>query len=240
MIAAPALRVEGLSAGYDRLTVVRNIHLSVNPGEVLAILGPNGSGKTTLLMTIAGFLKPQAGLIQVNGVALPPGSPRKMNQAGVILVPDKRALFTQLTPVENLQLASRSGQSKVEEILELFPALGARARIRAGQLSGGEQQMLALSRALVQEPKMLLVDEMSMGLAPAIVESLMPLIRRIADETGAAVMLVEQHVQLALETADQAAVLVHGEIVAAGPAEQLRADPGRLEAAYMGRASAPA
>jgi branched-chain amino acid transport system ATP-binding protein len=236
MSPPPALQCEGLAAGYDRLTVLRDLDLSVNAGEVLAVLGPNGAGKTTLLMTVAGFLKPQAGVVRILGEVIPPGSPRRMNRAGVVLVPDRRALFTQLTPVENLQLAGRSGGTSIDEVLDLFPSLRARAKVRTGDLSGGEQQMVAVGRALVQDPKVLLIDEMSMGLAPTIVETLMPLIRRIAEETRAAVVLVEQHVQLALETADQAAVLVHGNVVLAGPAAQLHQDPQRLEAAYLGQA----
>jgi branched-chain amino acid transport system ATP-binding protein len=233
----PAVQVEGLSAGYGRLAVVRDLDLCVDAGQILAVLGPNGAGKTTLLMTLAGFLTPLSGVVTIRGETISGGSPRKMNRAGVVLVPDKRALFTQLTPVENLELAA-TGRNRVSEVLELFPPLQARAKIRAGDLSGGEQQMLAVGRALVQDPKVLLIDEMSMGLAPAIVETLMPLIRSIADETAAAVILVEQHVHLALETADQGAVLVHGRVVAAGSAAQLRSDPVGLEAAYMGQAVA--
>src|SRR5690606_13884592 len=138
-----------------------------------------------------------------------PGSPRRANRAGVVLVPDSRALFTQLSAVEHLRLAARDGGAAVDEMLDLFPALARRARLGAGMLSGGEQQMLALARALVQHPRVLLIDEMSMGLAPVVVESLMPAVRQVADENDAAVVLVEQHVRLALEVADHALVLVH-------------------------------
>jgi branched-chain amino acid transport system ATP-binding protein len=238
MTPSAALSCDGLSAGYGPLTVVRGLDLTVDAGEVVAVLGPNGAGKTTLLMTIAGFLRPQAGSVRVGATTLSPGSARRMNRAGVVLVPDRRALFTQLSPVENLLLAAHRRRGRVEEVLDLFPALRIRAKVRAGALSGGEQQMVAVGRALVQDPKVLLIDEMSMGLAPTLVEELMPLIRRIAADSGAAVVLVEQHVQLALETADRAVVLVHGTVVAEGPAEQLRRDPARLEAAYMGQAPA--
>jgi branched-chain amino acid transport system ATP-binding protein len=239
MTAAVALECDQLSAGYDKLVVVRKLDLAVRHKEILAVLGPNGAGKTTLLMTLAGFLRPAAGVIKMDGTEMRYGSPRRANQAGIVLVPDFRALFTELTPVQNLQLAARRGGPSVTEILDLFPALRRRARLRAGELSGGEQQMLALGRALIQAPKVLLIDEMSMGLAPVVVESLIPLVRQVADESGAAVVLVEQHVQLALEVADQAAVLVHGDIVTAGAAAELGQDAAALEAAYLGGGAEP-
>jgi branched-chain amino acid transport system ATP-binding protein len=235
-VPAPALECDQLCAGYGKLVVVRDLSLSVARGEVLAVLGPNGAGKTTLLMTLAGFLTPASGTIRLDGIPLGAGSARRANRAGVVLVPDFRALFTELTPVQNLQLARHRGGRPVDEVLELFPALRRRARLRVGELSGGEQQMLALGRALIQAPKVLLIDEMSMGLAPVVVESLIPLVRTVADDTGAAVVLVEQHVQLALEVADKAAVLVHGDVVRAGDAASLRADSASLQAAYLGAA----
>jgi len=239
MTSSPALECIDLSAGYDKLVVVRNIDLTVPPKQILAILGPNGAGKTTLLMTLAGFLAPIAGSIRMNGAEIRRGSARRANQAGIVLVPDFRALFTELTPVQNLQLAARRGGPGVDDVLDLFPALRLRAKLRSGELSGGEQQMLALGRALIQAPKVLLIDEMSMGLAPVIVEALIPLVRQVADDSGAAVVLVEQHVQLALEIADRAAVLVHGDVVRSGAAADLRQDGAGLEAAYLGGAAEP-
>ena len=150
----------------------------------------------------------------------------------MVLVPDFRALFTELTPIQNLKLAAARGVD-LDPVLELFPALVRRGKLRVADLSGGEQQMLAIARALVQSPKLLLIDEMSMGLAPVAVEALMPVIRRVADEHGASVIMVEQHIQLALEVADQAMVLVHGSIVLSDSAETLRADTSAVELAYM-------
>jgi branched-chain amino acid transport system ATP-binding protein len=230
---AAALDCTGIHAGYNKVAVARDIDLSVGHGQVLTVLGPNGAGKTTLLLTIAGFLAPLKGAISLDGVPLRTGSARRMNRAGVVLVPDSRALFTELTPVQNLKLAAQRSGSSVDEVLDLFPALRMRARLRVGQLSGGEQQMLAVARALIQAPKVLLIDEMSMGLAPVIVESLLPIIRRVADESNAAVVLVEQHVQLALEVADTAVVLVHGGIVASGSADEVRREEATLAQAYL-------
>jgi len=229
-----------LTAGYNEIAITRNVQLDLDAGQVLAVLGPNGAGKTTLLLTMAGFLPPIEGSMLIDGAEVRGGSARRMNKAGVVLVPDSRALFTQLTTRENLKLASRSGGPSVDEAFDLFPALQKRDKIKAGMLSGGEQQMLAVARALVQGPRVLLIDEMSMGLAPIIVESLMPMVRTVADDTGAAVMLVEQHVHLALEVADKALVLVHGEVTMHGSADELRQNAGRLEAAYLGEHAATA
>ena len=232
-----ALEVTDLVVGYDGLAVARGVDLRVGANEILAVLGPNGAGKTTLLLTLAGFLPAIEGSIHVNGSPLRAGSPRQANRAGLVLVPDARALFTQLTPIENLQLAA-GRRGSIDDVLGLFPALGARSKVRSGSLSGGEQQMLAVARALVQRPKVLLIDEMSMGLAPVIVESLMPIIREAADAHDAAVVLVEQHVHLALEVADHALVLVHGDVTLSGSAAQIRDDALALEAAYLGTSDA--
>lgn len=229
------LELRELDVGYDSLVVARGIDLSVRAGEVVAILGPNGAGKTSLLLTMAGFLPALAGTMEIDGAPIKRRSPQRMNELGVVLVPDSRALFTQLTTTENLRLASRSRGPSIDDVLGLFPALTHRAKVRAGQLSGGEQQMLALARSLVQGPRVLLIDEMSMGLAPVIVEQLEPIVRRVAEETGAAVVIVEQHVRLALDVADRAVVLVHGDLVLEDSAERLKANPLALEEAYLGR-----
>jgi len=229
-------RVEcsGLSGGYDSVTAFRNVDLAVQAGSIEALLGPNGAGKTTLLMTMAGFLPPQAGTIAIDGVPLKPGRPHQASKAGMVLVPDKRNLFTTLTVEENLRAARHHGGPTPREMIDVFPALEKRWTLRAGALSGGEQQMLAMARALIQQPKVLLIDEMSMGLAPLIVKTLFETVHRIASDHGCAVLLVEQHVNLALEVADSASVLNRGAIVLRGPAKQLLSDAERLEAAYFG------
>jgi len=241
MMASPVLECRGIDAGYGGLTIVRGIDLRLDAGDVLSVLGPNGAGKTTLLLTIFGLLPRLSGEVLVDGAVLPSFRPVAAARAGLVLVPDDRSLFTSLTVEENVRCASPRGGRAVDDVVDLFPALGERWKIAAGSLSGGEQQMLAMARALVQQPRVLLIDELSMGLAPVIVEKLMPVVRRIADETGAVVVLVEQHAHLALEVADQAIVLVHGQVALSGSASDVAADPRRLEAAYMGsRSNGPA
>jgi branched-chain amino acid transport system ATP-binding protein len=229
------LTCEGVDAGYTKgRPVVRGFDLKLPPGEVTALLGPNGAGKTTLLMTLAGLLPRLGGSVALDGREIRGGRAREAARRGLVLVPDDRSLFTQLTVRDNLTLARRRRGSSVDQVLDFFPALGKRLKVAAGMLSGGEQQMLALGRAMIQDPRVLLIDELSMGLAPVIVEELLPVVRRIAEDTGAAVVLVEQHVRLALGVADRAVVLVHGATVLSGSAARLAADPGLLERAYLG------
>jgi branched-chain amino acid transport system ATP-binding protein len=232
--ATGGLTCRSLRCGYGPTTVVRDLDLEVGAGEVLAVLGPNGAGKTTLLMTLSGLLPRLGGDVLVAGRDLRSGRPRDASKAGLVLVPDDRALFPALTTQQNLDAARRRSSPPADTMLDLFPALGNRWRVPAGSLSGGEQQMLAVARGLVQQPRVLLIDEMSMGLAPTIVESLLPMVRRIADEHSATVVLVEQHVRLALEVADRAVVLVHGEVRLQGRAAELAADVDQIEAAYLG------
>ena len=229
------LSCRGLAAGYGTVRVVQPFDLDVPPRSVLALLGPNGAGKSTILNTLAGFLPALDGETLVDGDPVRSGRPGDALAAGIVLVADDRALFKTLTVRDNLQVAARKSGSAPESMLELFPDLEKRWTVLAGDISGGEQQMLAVARGLIQQPRVLLLDEMSMGLAPIIVRNLLPVVRRIAEETDAAVILVEQHVGLALEVADDAIVLVHGEIKMSGPADELASDAAGLEAAYLGQ-----
>lgn len=230
------LSCQGVTAGYGSLTVVRDFTLEADGGSVVAVLGPNGSGKTTLMLALAGLLPLIDGEVRVGGQLLPSGRPTTANGAGLILIPDDRSLFTTLTVRDNIAAAVRKGDVPTAEVQEMFPALAERWQTKAGALSGGEQQMLAVARAMVQRPKVLLIDEMSMGLAPVTVERLLPVVRTLADRTGAVVVLVEQHVQLAMEVADQVMVMVHGRVALTGPSAELAKDPSKLEAAYLGDA----
>jgi len=229
-----ALRLTGLTAGHHGVPVVRDLNLHVNPGEVVALLGPNGAGKTTTLLTASGLLAPLAGTVEVLGQNVNGMRPHRVARLGVAHVPEDRSLFFDLTVHENLRLGRGAGRVDVQRALGWFPALEPLLGRRAGLLSGGEQQMLAMARALAGAPRLLMVDEMSLGLAPIIVQQLLPVLRRIADDTGAGVLVVEQHVGLVLELADRAYVLSHGDTTFEGDAATLRADRGLLERSYLG------
>ncbi len=231
---SPRLVAQDLTGGRGPAVAFRGVDLAVESGRILALLGPNGAGKTTLLLTLAGLLPAQQGTVQVDGTSLRNGRPAAANKAGVVLVPDDRSLFNTLSIEENLRVAARKGGPAPRDMLDVFPALEQRWHVRAGALSGGEQQMLGMARALIQQPEVLLVDELSMGLAPLVVESLFAAVQRMATEVGCAVVLVEQHVSLALAVADDAAVLNHGRLVLRSDAAELRDDPDRLEHAYFG------
>jgi branched-chain amino acid transport system ATP-binding protein len=233
--AAPRLRLRGFVGGYFGQPVVRDLDLEVPAGAVVALLGANGAGKTTTLETIAGLNKPIAGSIEVDGEEVGGTPAFRLARAGVSLVPENRALFGQLTVQEHIKLAGNGGQAlSVADLLDMLPELEKCMGRKAGVLSGGEQQMLAVGRALVGRPRLLLVDEMSLGLAPIIVERLLPILRRVATEMGTGVLFVEQHVPLALKVADRAYVLSHGRLVAEGAAAELSEQTELLRSSYLG------
>jgi len=237
--AAPAmLEISELSAGYGGVPVVRGLSMSVRTGEVVALLGANGAGKTTTLRAISGLVKVVSGSVRLDGRDLASVSPSARAKAGIAHVPEGRGIFFGLTVAEHFAIGVRPSAADIEEVLEYFPALRDLEGRRAGLLSGGEQQMLAIACALIHKPKLLLLDELSLGLAPVIVERLLPVVRQFADARETAVVLVEQHVRLGLEIADRAYVLAHGDLTASGSADELRADTDRLVASYLGETRA--
>jgi branched-chain amino acid transport system ATP-binding protein len=228
------LAIEGMSAGYDDAAVVRGLDVTVGPGEVVALLGANGAGKTTTLRAISGLVHPMSGRILFDGGDLASTSASARARLGIAHVPEGRGIFFGLTVAEHFRLAHRGETLDVDAAYRYFPALTELKDRRAGLLSGGEQQMLAVGRALARKPKLLLLDELSLGLAPVIVERLLPVVRDYARDAQCGVLLVEQHVQLALTIADRGYVLSHGEILLHEKAEALRANRQLLVASYLG------
>ncbi|MER7273162.1 ABC transporter ATP-binding protein [Dactylosporangium sp. NPDC000244] len=233
------LHVEGLVAGYGQAQVLHGVDLTVGAGEVVVVLGANGAGKTTLMRAIAGLL-PSRGAIAFGGQPLGGRRPEAVVARGVSLVPQGRGTFTALTVHENLRVgAAVRGKDKdgiaadIEHWYEVFPVLRARAKQVAGTLSGGEQQMLAVARALMSRPKLLLCDEISLGLAPKIVAELFAVLRKINDEDGTALLLVEQNAELALDLAGRAYLLEVGRVAGQGPAAEFR-DNDAVRRAYLG------
>jgi ABC-type branched-subunit amino acid transport system ATPase component len=231
---APTLELDQLTAGYERAPVLRGLTLAIQPGEVVALIGANGAGKTTTLRAISGLVRPMGGSVRLDGSDLSGVSVVERVRRGIVHVPQGRGIFFGLTVAEHLRLDGLRDGAAQEVAFEHFPALRDLAARRAGLLSGGEQQMLAIARALCRRPRLLLLDELSLGLAPVIVERLLPVVREFASTRGTAVLLVEQHVHLALEIADRGYVLSHGELVASDSAERLRADSALLTASYLG------
>lgn len=231
------LRVRDLHSGYGNKDVLRGVSLEVPTGTIVALLGANGAGKSTLLKTIVGILRRSSGSIELNGRPLPNDTPDRALKSGVALVAEQRELFKSMSVADNLRLGGflRRGTPEVrhdfERLLDVFPRLRERAAQPVRTLSGGEQQMLAIARALMARPSFLLLDEPSLGLAPRIVEEIFEIIRRISAE-GTAILVVEQNVNLALEIAQSGYLLDTGEITLHGTAEELRQSPV-VRSAYL-------
>jgi branched-chain amino acid transport system ATP-binding protein len=231
------LEVRDLVAGYGATEVLRGVSLDVAPGEVVAVLGANGVGKTTLNRCLSGLIRPAAGSIRFEGAEITGRGPAAIVEAGLIHVPEGRRIFPNMTVRENLELgsyrrATARRAANLAHVFSIFPRLLERDRQYAGTLSGGEQQMLAIGRGLMAEPRLLIMDEPSLGLSPMLVEEMFALIARIAAE-GLAVMLVEQNVVQSLDLAARAYVLENGAVAMSGPAAELKRDP-TLMTTYLG------
>jgi branched-chain amino acid transport system ATP-binding protein len=222
------LVAKDVSAGYHGHPIIHDLNVAVRAGEVTVLLGPNGAGKTTTLLTLAGDLPQLGGEVWLDGSATKAPLHRRAN-AGLSFVTEERSVFMRLSVAENL----RVGRTDTGRALELFPELRPLLRRRAGLLSGGEQQMLSLARALARRPKLLLIDELSLGLAPLVVVRLLDAVRHAAREEGVGVLLVEQHVKQALRVADEVLVMQRGEIVLRGKTEEVKSQLDDLEAAYL-------
>jgi branched-chain amino acid transport system ATP-binding protein len=223
------LKVDGLSAGYGEAVVLNDVSFALGEGQTLALLGRNGTGKTTLINTLAGATRRHAGTISLGGVALHKLPSHERAAAGIGWVPQERNIFKSLTVHENLTAVARPGRWTPARVYEMFPRLGERKTNLGTQLSGGEQQMLAMGRALVVNPKLLLLDEPLEGLAPIIVSELLKAIARITREEGLSAIIVEQHPQAILAISDRAVVLDHGSVVHADTAAALRSSPELLD-----------
>ena len=235
MSSDPVLQLEALSAGYDAAAVVRELDLHVGSGEVVALLGPNGAGKTTTLRAISGLVRPMAGTIRVDGADIARRSPAARARLGIAHVPEGRGVFFGLTVAEHFRLGSRGEHLDAEIAYEYFPALAELADRRAGLLSGGEQQMLALGRALARRPRLLLLDELSLGLAPVIVERLLPVVTDVRQgERLRACCWSSSTSTSRSPSPSRGYVLSHGELVIHEAAEALRADHRLILSGYLG------
>jgi branched-chain amino acid transport system ATP-binding protein len=239
MDTAPLLEVQDLWIAYDRIAAVRGVSFTVGAGEIVTLIGANGAGKSTILRAISGLLPVARGLVTLAGEDLLKEPAHLRVKRGVALVPEGRGIFGNLTVLENLRLAAytrrdQEVQRDLEEVFRLFPRLGERRQQWGNTLSGGEQQMLAVGRALMGRARLLLLDEPSMGLAPLLVKEIFRVIQRI-NQQGAAILLVEQNAHLALEVAHRAYILETGEVVLSGPSSELRHHP-QVREAYLGGA----
>jgi branched-chain amino acid transport system ATP-binding protein len=235
------LTLENLTVARGGRPVVRDVSLRIDPGEVTALLGPNGAGKSSLVLAVSGVLRPEKGSVKLNGTDLSGRRPEKIREAGVAVVPEGRRLLSDLSTEDNLRVATYAlprgeADAGLGYALEMFPELKERLGLQARSLSGGEQQMLVLAQALVSKPKFVLIDELSLGLAPVVVKRLIPRIEKLA-ETGIGVLLIEQFATIALGMANEAYVMGHGKIEFSGMASELRNKPELLQSAYLTRAS---
>jgi branched-chain amino acid transport system ATP-binding protein len=236
------LRLEGLTVARGGRPVVQEVSLEIPPGEVTTLLGPNGAGKSSLVLAVGGVLAPASGSVTLGDGNLAGRRPERIRAAGVAVVPEGRRLLSELSVEDNLNVATFSlsreeAREGLSYALELFPELEPRRNVRGGSLSGGEQQMLVLAQALVSQPRFLLIDELSLGLAPVVLQRLIPRIRTVA-ETGVGVLLIEQFATVALSLAQRAYVMEGGRIRYSGQARELKEKPELLESAYLLRGSA--
>lgn len=225
----PLLQTRSLKCGYLNRAVVQGVNLKVHQGEVVCLLGPNGAGKTTTLLTIAGELTPVDGIVMFGNTPTFTPMYQRIRRGGIGLVTEERLVFTKLSARDNL----RVGGGSVEAALELFPELEPRLGVRGGMLSGGEQQMLALARALSRQPSILLADELSLGLAPIIVDRLLGAVRKVADTTGTGALIVEQHARKALEVSDRMYLMARGQILLELPAAEALSRLDEIEETYL-------
>ena len=233
------LKVQGLQAGYGPINIIWDMAFEVNAGEVVAILGSNGAGKTTMVRALTGMIRPSAGSILFDGEEICKKSSRYILEKGIVQVPEGRQIFTEMTVLENLEMGAfnkrtrESFQKNLETSYRQFPKLQERARQAAGTLSGGEQQMLAVARALIGMPRLLILDEPSLGLAPNIVDDILDVASGMAKRDGIAVLLVEQDITKALACADRGYVIENGRIALSGTAAELSANE-HVKKAYLG------
>jgi branched-chain amino acid transport system ATP-binding protein len=232
------LDIKNIQTFYGKIQALRDVSIKVNTGEIVSLIGANGAGKSTLLMTVSGINKPREGIITFEGKNIEKEEPHKIVKLGISQSPEGRRIFSKLTVEENLKLGSniyengKNYLNDIKEIFELFPVLSDRKKQRGGTLSGGEQQMLAIGRALMARPKMLLLDEPSLGIAPKLVNQIFVAIKNINKEKKVTIFLVEQNAKKALELADRAYVLVNGKVTIQGTGQELLKNQD-IQAAYL-------
>lgn len=230
------LEVKNLNTGYGDLQILRNVSIEVNEGEIVALLGSNGAGKSTLMRTLVGLNRTWSGEVIFNGENLTNASSDRIVKSGISIVPEGRRLFAGMTVTENLYMGAFSNrkniQERIEKVFQIFPRLFERKDHLAGDLSGGEQQMVAIGRALMNEPKLLLIDEFSLGLAPTVVDILVKVVHDI-NKSGVSILIVEQDVQMVLEMSQRAYVMEVGTITLSGKSSDLINDP-KIKQAYLG------